>query len=285
MNYKILIPVITLAVLIITILLINIKSISKLLNKEIALLPAPGADDDQDIITLDDIKDFPGPIRRYLNYAKVIGKKKINNVKIEFEGDFRMSPEQKFMKIKTVQYNDINNITRHFFIKARMMGFMVMTGKDVYKNGHGRMTGKLMHFFTIFDEKGKEFDIGELVTFLNDMLVFYPSGLINLKNKIKWKLLDNNSVQIIFTDNNITVKADLHFNKKGGLANFYTTDRFLKLPKWEKYKRTKWSTPVEDYKTVNGRLIPNSGNAIWHLDSGEFCYARFKLKNIEYDVR
>ena len=69
------------------------------------------------------------------------------------------------MKVKTVQFNDVNNVTRIFIIKARMFGFITMVGKDIYRDGKGNMKGKLMHYIPLFDEKGEEFDIGELVTF------------------------------------------------------------------------------------------------------------------------
>ncbi|MFP4081365.1 MAG: DUF6544 family protein [Candidatus Aminicenantes bacterium] len=55
-------------------------------------------------------------------------------------------------------------------------------------------------------------------------------------------------------------------------------------PQGDKYVNYKWSTPVNRYKDFNGRKIPTYGEAIWHTPQGEFCYAKFDVKEIEYNL-
>ncbi|MBC7388096.1 MAG: hypothetical protein H7329_02690 [Opitutaceae bacterium] len=44
-----------------------------------------------------------------------------------------------------------------------------------------------------------------------------------------------------------------------------------------------WVIKLADYKEVNEILIPTSFDVLWRLEKGDFSYARFNLKNIEYN--
>ena len=36
--------------------------------------------------------------------------------------------------------------------------------------------------------------------------------------------------------------------------------------------RARWTTPVDGWRVVDGRALPTSGRAIWHLPKGDFPY-------------
>ena len=50
-------------------------------------------------------------------------------------------------------------------------------------------------------------------------------------------------------------------------------------------KKYRFSTPVKDYQSINGRRIPKYGEAVWHYPDGEFVYGEFYLKEIDYNVQ
>ena len=56
------------------------------------------------------------------------------------------------------------------------------------------------------------------------------------------------------------------------------------IPVIKKYIQTKWSTPIGEYKEFEGQLIPTYGQAIWHYDDIEFCYAKFRVEKIAFNV-
>ena len=161
-----------------------------------------------------------------------------------------------------------------------------MVGSDIYQNGQGNMKGKLMRLITIFDEKGKTFDIGELTTYLNDAFLLFPWIIIHQKNRFTWNENANGVLGFKFTDHGMTVGGDLYFDEEGLLTNYITTDRYLNRDKQnpDKYIQTKWSTPIGEYKEFEGQLLPTFGQAIWHYDDVEFCYAKFRVEKIEFDV-
>jgi len=48
-------------------------------------------------------------------------------------------------------------------------------------------------------------------------------------------------------------------------------------------KKVRWSTPLKNYKEINGFMVPTEGEAIWHLPSGDFCYVKVKLVELEFN--
>jgi len=40
---------------------------------------------------------------------------------------------------------------------------------------------------------------------------------------------------------------------------------------------------MADYKEINGITIPTKVEVIWKLEKGEFSYAKFNVKKIEYN--
>ena len=75
----------------------------------------------------------------------------------------------------------------------------------------------------------------------------------------------------------------MHFNEKGELINFVSDDRSA-LQDDGTIKLARWSTPVGNYKEIDGRRIPTYGETIWNYPEGDFTYGKFKLKSIQYNV-
>ena len=139
---------------------------------------------------------------------------------------------------------------------------------------------KVASMFQVVETKGEKMSHGETVTVLNDMCFMAPSTLIS-KN-IQWETIDSLSVKAKFTNDKITVSAVLKFNQQGELVDFISEDRFY-CEDGKTYLRYKWSTPIRNYVDIKGRKVPSHGEAVWHMPDGEYCYAKFDLKEIEYN--
>ena len=136
---------------------------------------------------------------------------------------------------------------------------------------------KVASLITVANAKG-----AEMVTLFNDMCLFAPATLID--KRIQWQTIDSLTVKGSLENNGLKVTAFLYFNEKGELINFVTDDRYYS-PTGKTYKRAKWSTPVKNYKEISGIKAPTEGETIWHFTEGDFCYAKFKLKKIEYNCK
>jgi hypothetical protein len=167
-----------------------------------------------------------------------------------------------------------------FYIKARKMGIPAV-GLHLYKNETAIMLIKLMGLFTVADARGPEMDQGETVTVFNDMCFMAPGTLIS--KDIKWEILDMNTVKAHFTNGRITISALLYFDDDGNLVNFSSNDRF-ETRDGKEYLNYPWSTPVKEYREINGFPMPAKAEAIYQHPEGEFCYAEFEIRDILYNV-
>jgi len=246
------------------------------INEAMRLHPLP---DSTAIITAETIEYLPLPVQNYVINSKSIGKPWMYNFRLAMEGDFSMRENSKYLKVTTEQFNHCHLPIRFYFIKTSLMGVIPMKGRDAFSNGHGHMFGRLAGI-RIFDEKSPEMDKSALVTYLNDM-VLIPPGCLN--PNIQWEPVYSLSARASVTYNNIHVSAMVYFNEKYELINFITDDRYKSTGKG-KYARIKWSTPVTEYGEINGIKMCTAANAVWHNPEGDYVYARFKVKDLSYNI-
>ncbi|MEK4508461.1 hypothetical protein EJP82_16050 [Paenibacillus anaericanus] len=234
----------------------------------------------QDILTQEDIADLPAPVKKYLHYVGAVGKPKVHNLHMKIEGEMKQGLDKPWMKVVVDQHNFYDQYTRLFYIKGKIFG-IPLTGIDSYIEGKGRMLIKLASVIKVADESGEKMDQAELVTLLNDISLLSPAALVD--SRITWNSIDDQRVECSIEDKGMKVSAILYFNTEGALVDFVTEDRYYTTSDGESIK-TKWSTPVKDYQTVNGVKFPAYGEGIWHLEGGDFVYAKFHMKLAEYNV-
>ena len=226
------------------------------------------------------ITDLPEPVKIYIRYAGCLNKPIVHHFKIDFAGKIRSHEKKDWMQLTSEQYNFIPAPTRLFYLAATMKGLPV-AGFHCFKNGIAYMDVRLLSMFTVEFQKGEVMNESETVTFFNDMCVMAPATLID--NRIEWLEVENNKVKASFTSNRITISAWLYFNEKGELVNFVSEDRSALLEDGTT-KKLKWSTPLRDYKTINGYKLASYAEAIYTYPDGDFTYATFELKNIGYNL-
>jgi len=235
----------------------------------------------EDILKKEDIAHLPELVQKYLHYTGAVGKPKVRNFKIDFLGKIRSYEKKEWMDLSSEQYNFMPTTTRLFFLDATKNQLPV-SGFHRFKNGEAIMDIRLLSMFKVQYMEGAEMNISETVTFFNDMCCMAPAALID--ERIQWLATEGNKVKASFTDNEITVSAWLHFNEKGELVNFVSEDRYAASDKGSSTK-LKWSTPLRDYKLINGYKLASYAEAIYTYPDGDFTYATFSLKHIALNVR
>jgi Family of unknown function (DUF6544) len=164
------------------------------LNREIALLELPEDSGDESVVTAIETEHLPETARRYLDFMGVVGKTRGWSFRFAWDGFFRTKPNQDFMKCQVWQYNTNVEIARIFLIRATMFGFVPVVARDTFVKGFGRMRVKLFDRVTVEDARGRELDIGELITYVNDALLLCPSMLLN--DAVEWTAVDNDSFDV-----------------------------------------------------------------------------------------
>jgi len=229
------------------------------------------------LVTEADLESLPVPIRRYLTYAEVVNKPKVVSMRIVFEGDMREKGKQWF-PFRSVQYNFFDEPTRLFFMKGTMFGLTV-PGYHRYENATATMDIRLFGLFPVVRESGAIMDKTETVTLFNDMCLMAPATLID--KRIRWETMDASSARAIFTNHGISIKAVLTINEEGQLVNFESGDRTA----ISDMKQYTFLTPVSNYHIVDGIRIWTYGEAVWRYPEGDFTYGKFRLKEIQYNMK
>ena len=222
---------------------------------------------------------MPESVQKYLAYVGVIGKEKVKNVRVVCDGDFKLDPGKDWVKISSQQYNFFDDPARFYFIQANMFGVPVI-GLHSYTDAKASMLIKLAGLITVADGRGPEMNRAETVTVFNDMCLLAPASLID--QRIQWETIDSQTVKATFDNNGSKISALLYFNDKGELINFVSDDRSYS-PTGKTFQQASWSTPVKDYKEINGLKLPTYGEAIWHFPEGDYCYARLNIREVEYN--
>lgn len=228
------------------------------------------------IITETDLDKLPVPVANYLRYCGWLGKEIPRNFYCTFDGPFFIK-KGKPMKFDIEQYSWLDSPTRLFRMKNWMIG-----GRHRMDHRGAFMLIKVLDRFKVVDAFGPDMNQAELVTYLNDLCILAPGGLIEAP--IVWETIDNLTVKATITELGSTVSATIYFNEIGELVNFISTDRYF-TPDGKDPKNYPWSTPMKDYVEENGYKRPSYGEAIWDMPDGKFSYAQFYLKEVRYNLK
>ncbi len=232
------------------------------------------------VLNKEDISYLPACVQKYLIYTGAIGKSKPQNMYIEFDALMYRKPGDQPMKSHSEQYNFFEKYSRLFLMKAGKMG-IPFKALHIYKDGQASFQVKVADLFRVVDINGEELTTAETVTLLNDICIFAPGNLVD--DRMTWTEIDSLSARVTFINGKYVVSAILYFNETGELINFMSDDRSA-LQDDGKMKQVRWTTPVSNYKTIEGRKIPACGKTIWHYPEGDFIYGEFELKKIKYNV-
>jgi hypothetical protein len=231
------------------------------------------------VLREEDLAHLPEAVRNYVRYAGAVGKPRIHNFRAVSTGSIKLSVGGAWMEMSSRQYNFFDDPARLYYIRSSLFGIPV-DGLHSYTGTQATMKINAAYVIPVADASGGKMNQSENVTMFNDLCLFAPAELIG--TNISWEPVDPVTARARYTHNGITISAVLHFNKDGELENFVSDDRYLSKD-GKTFTPYRWSTPVKDYQDFDGRKVPVYGEASWQMLEGPFTYARFTLKEIEYN--
>jgi hypothetical protein len=246
------------------------SSLRRHLDDDTERLPR-GASRPEPPVLESDLDPLPGPAQRYLRWMGVLGRPRVAAFRARFRGELRMRPDQAWMPYDAWQYNRADPLARLVRMRVNFAHVLPMYGTDTYIEGAGHMRGRLLGLIPVADGRGPEFDLSELVTYVNDAMMLAPSML--LTSATSWHPVDDTTFEVVHTDGANRVAARGVVDETGRLLSFDTDDRWYAGTKPP--TRTTWSTPFEQWTTTpDGHRIPAAASAVWHLPEGAFTYVR-----------
>lgn len=234
------------------------------------------------LVTEADLSHLPAPVAAYVRRSGAVGQPPVSEFAVQFHGRIRGGPAKPWMTFTGQQTNTAGlGPVRLFFMDAALFGIPIEV-LHVFDAGTATMRVRACSLFTMVNASGAEMDRGETVTVFNDMCVLAPAMLIDAP--VTWILIDDQHVRGTYTCGPNSVSAELTFNDDHELVNFVSDDRFAGSSDGKSFAAQRWSTPISNYRTVNGHHLGTFGLARWHAPSGEYTYLEFNLDTITYNV-
>ncbi len=228
--------------------------------------------------TFEDIKRLPEPVQRYLHHCGYIGKPIANHAEVCFlESYIKLSPDKKWLKLRTYQHNFTDNPSRLAYMRANMFGFIPFEGRDKYHNGHGHMYGILGKMIKIFDETDVEIAQGAAIVLLAEVLLI-PSYAI--QPYIHWEAVDEHTANARFVHQGVDVGGTFHFNEQGDYIRFTSNERPYSLPKGG-YELQPYTIEIRSYQQQGDIRVVKEVAAIWNMPQGDFEYWRGTIREIK----
>jgi hypothetical protein len=227
-----------------------------------------------------DLEHLPPAVRRYLRFAGAVGRPRVLNFRLRLRGALRNGPGSAWMPMVADQQSFVDPPARLFIVDASMFG-LPFTAFHRYVGPDATFRVRVASAWTVVDARGPEMNRSETVTLLNDMCLLAPATLI--EPRIAWEEVEPLKVRLTWKNAASTVSAVLTFAESGELLDFLSEDR-SRTTDGRSFERLPWSTPVSEWRDLDGRRIPAKGEAIWGSPDGQFAYGRFEILDVEYNV-
>ncbi len=250
----------------------------KKVTEEINDLIISNKEYDEKIIRRSDLDDLPDNVRKWLEYSQIIGKEKVNTVRLQQKAELRLNKDQSWMPVEAEQYFTTNHPGFIWKASIKPFPFLHISGRDKYYKGKGGMLIKVLSLITVANSKGEEIDQGTLLRYLAE-IVWFPTAAIN--DYIQWEELNSSSARATMSYGGITASGIFNFNKKGEVINF-VAERYME--KDDQYELETWSPVMSGYQEINGIMIPTRGEVIWKLETGDFKWFKFTITDIDYYI-
>ena len=129
---------------------------------------------------------------------------------------------------------------------------------------------------SVVNAKGEQYNQGELLRWLGESIL-YPTNLLP-NERLQWFAIDSQSAKLTFDYNGLSLFYIVTFNDMGEIIQL-ETKRYMDDTKLET-----WIIKLANYREINNVFVPTSFEVLWRLKKGDFSYAKFNLKKIEYGI-
>ena len=208
-------------------------------------------------ITEDDLKDVPLPLKIYLKKVGVLGKNKNGHVTFKQQGKIKTAQERGWTNFRAIQY--MTATSPNFIWSAQAYPLFI---RDKSIAGKGEVKINLFGLKNIALSNGAKTNESALVRCLGE-LIFYPIGF--LSKDITWEALGENNLKAKIQINSTQTEGIFYLNDEGLISRF-------EAKRYMNETLENFTGVAEDYKIMDGLLIPTKMRAIWNLKDGDFEY-------------
>ncbi len=249
-------------------------------DQRVALL-APSARGSGSVVTDQDLSGLPAPVQRFLRVSGIVGRPRVRSFRVRMHGRIRSGPDAGWMALVAEQVTTLEPPVRLFYFDARMLGIPV-PGYHRFADGRATMVVKALGLVPVAREGGEIMTRSETVTFLNDLCLMAPAGL--LTPAIRWEAVDSRQARAVLTLGANTVTGTLVFGPGGHLVDFWSDDRARAQPDGTVAEGQRWSTPILTHRAFGPFTLMARGDARYQAPEGDAVYIELDLDDVIYDT-
>jgi hypothetical protein len=227
------------------------------------------------------LEHLPAPVREYLRQALGPAPQPVQSVRFRHGGRFRAKLDGAWQPIRGEQYDSASPPGFIWWGRLSVGPGVWIDARDRGVDGKGNMFVSFESSITLFNRVGRELDQGAMLRLLSDFVLF-PSVMLDDRH-VSWTPLDDRRAVATLRAPGVSVTGTFEFGDDG-LPRTFRADRFLDTGTDEP-RLLPWSGDYEDYRRVNGLLVPHHFIGYWHVDGQRIAYVDFSLETPEYDVR
>lgn len=225
-----------------------------------------------------DVASLPPLVRRYLHAVGVVGAPTVAGFRARMSGRIRGSATAPWMPFVAEQHNFFDPPRRYFWMEATRSGLPI-DGLHAYEPGGASMRIRLLSLIPVVGLSGPDMMRTETVTVFNDMCVMAPARLLD--PSIRWRELDDHSVEATYTNGPHTIRSVLLFSGDSGLlTNFWSDDRPSLAEDGRTMLDQRWSTPLVEYRKMPPYLLATRGEARYAAPTGDYAYIEFTIDTV-----
>ncbi len=268
---KYMIYILSLIAIVVITLIIGKINLSIRFNKEVKQLFSQSKNISDKTFSYEQLSGLPEPVLHYFKHVLKEGQPYISYVRLKHDGQFKTSLKKDWVNIAGEQY--FTTEKPGFIWKGTTSMFVA---RDMYLANEGRLIATILSTINVVDVHGKQqYDESELLRWLSES-VWFPTNFLP-SEKLQWTAIDNSSAKLTFNYNGLSLFYIVTFNNTGEIIQM-ETKRYMD----EKRLET-WIIKPDNYQEKNGVIIPKKAEVFWRLKEGDFSYAKFNVKVIEYD--
>lgn len=213
---------------------------------------------------------LPAPVQRYFRHVLKPGQPYVRSARLRHDGQFKTDLKKKWIAITGEEYF-LADTPGYIWIGTTTW----FSARDQYVAGRGSLTARLLGVLPVVQGSGPSYDQGELLRWVAEA-VWFPTSLLP-GGQVVWSPVDDDSATLTLTDHGQTVACLMNFNGPGEIVR-YQAQRYSDATHIET-----WTGQMSDYRRIHGLLVPTRASAAWVIEGEEKPYARFILRDINYD--
>ena len=213
---------------------------------------------------------LPAPVQRYFRHVLTEGQPYLRGLRLRHGGQFKTDLKKDWIAITGEQYITAN--PPGFIWQGTTRWFVA---RDEFVAGRGRLDVRLLGAVPIAGGTGPAYDQDELLRWLVES-TWLPTALLP-SDHLAWTALDDHSARLTLTHRGHSVSCRVRFNEQNEIAEAEAPRQM------DEATQRPWLCHFEQYRRWHGVLIPTVGEAIWIIDGQPQPYARFVVRELDYE--